>query len=97
MLLPRHMLPSRFVVLKQLPLGRTGKVDRKALPDATGIVRLDRGSGRSALTKLEEVVAAAWGEVLGIASSSLGPQDHFLALGGNSVSILRVSRHLTAE
>lgn len=95
-LLPRHMLPSRFVLLRKLPLGRTGKIDRKSLPEASCAVRLDRTNHLGSLTKLERAIADIWGEVLGIEGARLGPQDHFLALGGNSVAILRVSRRLAA-
>jgi len=97
LLLPRHMLPTRFLLMRRLPLTRSGKVDRGSLPETDAAVRLDRCSDHSGLTKLERAVASAWGEVLGIDGSQLRAQDHFLALGGNSVSILRVSRLLTAE
>ncbi|CAK0808337.1 unnamed protein product [Prorocentrum cordatum] len=96
-LLPRHMLPTHFLLMSRLPLGRTGKLDRKGLPAASAAVRLDRANDRDSLTKLERVVAGVWGEVLGVDGGTLGPQDHFLALGGNSVSVLRASRALAAR
>merc|ERR1712226_1550662 len=41
-----------------------------------------------------QVVASVWGEVLG--REGIGPNDHFLALGGHSLSVLQVSRKLIA-
>eukprot|EP00913_Durusdinium_trenchii_P014384 g13491.t1 len=63
--LPRHMLPSKFILMQRLPLTANGKVDNKALPEV---------------------------EVLG--RKGIGPNDHFLALGGHSMSVLQVSRRL---
>ena len=49
----------------------------------------------SSLTSLERVVAAVWEEVLG--RVGIGPNDHFLALGGHSMSVLQVSRRLLQQ
>eukprot|EP00929_Paragymnodinium_shiwhaense_P009439 TRINITY_DN113615_c0_g1_i1.p1 TRINITY_DN113615_c0_g1~~TRINITY_DN113615_c0_g1_i1.p1 ORF type:complete len:905 (+),score=134.92 TRINITY_DN113615_c0_g1_i1:74-2788(+) len=88
--LPRHMLPSRFILLQQLPLTQNGKVNSKALPEVVEVST----KAASALTALEKTVASVWGEILG--RSGIGPNDHFLALGGHSMSVLQVSRKLLA-
>mmetsp|Transcript_68412 Transcript_68412/g.222554 ORF Transcript_68412/g.222554 Transcript_68412/m.222554 type:complete len:897 (+) Transcript_68412:70-2760(+) len=88
--LPRHMLPSRFVLMQQLPLTTNGKVDSKRLPEVVEVF----GSAATSLTVLEQVVAGVWGDVLG--RTGVGPNDHFLALGGHSSSVLQVSRRLAA-
>ena len=85
--LPRHMLPSKFVLMQRLPLTPNGKVDQKALPSAVEASRV-----ASSLTSLERLVASVWEEVLG--RRGIGPNDHFLALGGHSMSVLQVSRRL---
>eukprot|EP00933_Yihiella_yeosuensis_P021614 TRINITY_DN17086_c0_g1_i1.p1 TRINITY_DN17086_c0_g1~~TRINITY_DN17086_c0_g1_i1.p1 ORF type:complete len:673 (+),score=125.58 TRINITY_DN17086_c0_g1_i1:223-2241(+) len=86
--LPRHMLPSRFVLMQQLPLTANEKVDSKKLPEVVEVTT----SPSSSLTTLEEIVAKVWEEVLG--RSGIGPNDHFLGLGGHSLSVLQVSRRL---
>ncbi|CAE7649537.1 bacC [Symbiodinium microadriaticum] len=88
--LPRHMLPSRFVLMQRLPLTQNGKVDTKALPESVDV----SSTSSSSLTALERVVASVWEEVL--KRSGVGPNDHFLALGGHSMSVLQVSRRLVA-
>ncbi|CAE7639266.1 ppsB [Symbiodinium pilosum] len=88
--LPRHMLPSSFVLMQLLPLTANGKVDSKALPESVDVAP----SSSSSLTSLERVVASVWEDVL--KRKGVGPNDHFLALGGHSMSVLQVSRRLLA-
>ncbi|MBF6170990.1 non-ribosomal peptide synthetase [Nocardia blacklockiae] len=88
--LPSYMVPAAYVVLDELPLTVHGKVDRRALPAPTFEVR----EYRSARTELEQAVAAAFTEVLGIERAGL--DDDFFALGGNSLAATRVVARLSA-
>ncbi|MER5264192.1 amino acid adenylation domain-containing protein [Actinosynnema sp. NPDC002837] len=84
-LLPEYMVPSTFVVLDALPLTPHGKVDRKALP------AVDFGTPvttRAARTREEEILCGVLAEVLGVAS--VGADDSFFALGGDSISSIQV-------
>ncbi|HVR97663.1 MAG TPA: condensation domain-containing protein, partial [Thermoanaerobaculia bacterium] len=86
--LPAYMVPSAFVALETLPLTPNGKVDRRALP-APGGDRPEMGREFVApRTAAEEVLAAIWGEVLGI--DRVGVEDNFFALGGDSILTLKV-------
>ncbi|GLW93516.1 non-ribosomal peptide synthetase [Actinokineospora globicatena] len=86
--LPEHMVPAAVVVLDRIPLTPNGKVDRKALPapDFAGLA-----TSRQPETDAERTLAAVFAEVLGV--PSVGLDDDFFALGGDSIiSIQLVSR-----
>ena len=85
--LPEYMVPSHFVVLEALPLTANGKLDRKALPapvvDAAG-TREEREPESPA----EQIVAAMFGEVLGV--EKVGAEGNFFELGGHSLLATQV-------
>ena len=86
--LPDYMVPSEIVVLDDLPLSPTGKVDRAALP-APAAVRPRRALRAPARrTPTERAVAAIWSDVLG--HDGIGPDDDFFELGGHSLLAVRV-------
>ncbi len=78
--LPGYMVPAQLVVLAAMPLGPTGKIDRKALPDVEADPALDHVAPRDAT---EELLAGIWSEVLGV--ERVGVHDDFFALGGHSL------------
>ncbi|WP_302281505.1 alpha/beta fold hydrolase [Rhodococcus rhodochrous] len=90
-LLPSYMVPSRVVVLDELPLNASGKLDRGALP--TPVFETD--SFRAPRTETQQIVAAVFGEVLGV--ERVGLDDNFFALGGNSLSATRIVSGLAAQ
>ncbi len=88
--LPDYMLPSAFVWLDALPLTRSGKLDRLALPVpmAEGLVV----GSVAPRTPTEQQVAQIWAEVLGLAR--VGVQDNFFELGGQSLKAVQVLSRL---
>ncbi|MEA2693436.1 MAG: hypothetical protein QOJ16_2823, partial [Acidobacteriota bacterium] len=86
--LPDYMLPAGLAVLSALPLSPSGKVDRRALLRlAVESPAADDSSSAAPRTALERYLASLWREALGRdPSASLGHDDDFFALGGNSIS-----------
>ena len=86
--LPAPMVPSAIVSLPRLPLGPTGKVDRKALP-APDLSPAATGERFVApRDELETVLIEVWERVLG--RKGIGARDDFFDLGGHSLLGVRL-------
>ncbi len=88
--LPDYMIPAAFVVLGEFPTLPNGKVDRDALPAPSRDV-----ARREPVTDAERDVCDAVAELLGL--SSVGPDEDFFALGGNSLLATRLSFAIRAR
>ncbi|MDT0437441.1 non-ribosomal peptide synthetase [Streptomyces doudnae] len=87
--MPAYMLPARFVVLDAMPVNRSGKIDKRALPLPP--TETDRSDTRytAPATPAEKILGEIWREVLGL--SRIGVHDDFFRIGGSSLSTVRVS------
>jgi amino acid adenylation domain-containing protein/non-ribosomal peptide synthase protein (TIGR01720 family) len=93
--LPGFMVPSVFVVVEALPVGPTGKVDRKALP-VPDAVRPDVGTEFAApRSEIESVLAQIWADVLGV--DRVGVEDNFFELGGDSILSIQIVARAGAQ
>ena len=82
-ILPDYMVPSTFVIMDELPLTATNKVDRLALP-APGTARPELDNPFVApRTPMEEELTKIWVQVLNI--DQIGIHDDFSELGGHSL------------
>ncbi|OXY88643.1 non-ribosomal peptide synthetase [Streptomyces diastatochromogenes] len=87
--LPAYMLPARFVFLDEMPVNRSGKIDKRALPLPTAEAVESDTEYVAPATPAEKVLAEVWREVLGL--SRIGVHDDFFRIGGSSLSTVRVS------
>ncbi|MEU6699192.1 amino acid adenylation domain-containing protein [Pseudonocardia sp. NPDC046786] len=85
--LPEYMVPSVFHRLDALPLTPNSKIDTKALAALVAEPDPDDGVEPPA-TPTERRVAAVWATVLGV--ERIGRGDDFFALGGSSLSAVKV-------
>jgi acyl carrier protein len=89
------MVPSQFVILEELPLTSTGKVDRSALP-APDPMRPELDDRYEApRTSVERVLTGIWQELLEL--ERIGVNDNFFVLGGHSLLATRLVSSIRAE
>ncbi|SDQ31306.1 non-ribosomal peptide synthetase [Pseudovibrio sp. Tun.PSC04-5.I4] len=86
--LPDYMVPSLYVQLASLPLSANGKIDRKQLPEPSGINAPASQTHKGPQTPLEEALAQIWAEVLQL--EHVGMQDNFFDIGGHSLRATRI-------
>jgi amino acid adenylation domain-containing protein len=86
--LPEFMLPGIFMILDDLPLNPNGKIDKNSLPippAKTASAEMNAGMDSP---NLEPALAAIWKKLLGI--ETVGANDNFFHLGGNSLMMLEM-------
>jgi amino acid adenylation domain-containing protein len=86
--LPEYMVPPVYVEMPALPLGPSGKVDRRALSRLAPPERRAAGDSTAPRTAAETRLAAIWREVLRV--EQVGVEDNFFELGGDSVLSIQV-------
>jgi amino acid adenylation domain-containing protein len=93
--LPDYMQPAAFVVLNELPLTSSGKVNTRLLPrPASSRLRLD-ALFVPPRTDLERKLAELWAELLEL--EQVGVLDNFFELGGQSLLTARMAARLEEE
>jgi mycobactin phenyloxazoline synthetase len=84
-LVPAHMIPRHISLLDHIPFTLGGKIDRHFVEGklAAAVTGLAKPGHRAPSTPLQSALAAIVGDVLGV--ESVGVDDDFFALGGDSV------------
>jgi thioesterase domain-containing protein len=86
--LPAYLVPSHVVLVDDLPLTRSGKLDRKRLPDPFADAPADTADPGGRTDQLAAGVAELWREVLGLAH--VDPNESFFDAGGDSLLAVRL-------
>lgn len=96
--LPAYYVPGMFMPVTNMPMTTSGKLDRKVLRQLAADVpesqmaafRLAGNSGRAPTGHIEITLARLWAEVLKLNADSVGAEDSFFRLGGDSISAMRL-------
>jgi amino acid adenylation domain-containing protein len=86
--LPEYMVPSAFVMLAEMPLTSSGKINRRALPLPEQSTPAMKRAYQPPQTDAERTIAAIWQEALKV--EKVGLTDNFFDLGGHSLSMVKV-------
>ncbi|KAI1279715.1 peptide synthetase [Xylaria sp. FL0933] len=95
--LPSYMIPDTWFVLdrKLVNIWVEG-MEEQTLQLARQLMSSSRKPDSSTIdTETEKLIRAAWSQVLAIPSDTIDADDHFLALGGDSITAMNVSRFLS--
>jgi amino acid adenylation domain-containing protein len=96
--LPAYYVPSMFMPVTSMPMTTSGKLDRKVLRALAAAVpeaqltpfRLAGKSGRAPSGHVEVTLARLWASVLKLDADTVGAEDSFFRLGGDSISAMRL-------
>ncbi|KAE8378091.1 hypothetical protein BDV26DRAFT_292570 [Aspergillus bertholletiae] len=97
--LPSYMVPSRFLLIEAMPLTTSGKVDRRQLAaraktmDREGKLFTSQHTNNAESWEqgsIEEKIADAWVQVLGIDKAKVASNVAFSRLGGDSIRAIRL-------
>jgi aryl carrier-like protein len=96
--LPVYMMPGVYIPLQHLPLTSSGKTDRLRLRQLGGQLTAEQLTAcsvgertkRAPSTDMEVTLQRLWAEVLHLEPSSIGVDDSFFRLGGDSIKAMRL-------
>ncbi|MBK8805427.1 MAG: amino acid adenylation domain-containing protein [Bacteroidales bacterium] len=83
--LPDYMIPAHFVLLKEMPLNTSGKIDRKSLPEPVFEIFEEKIKPAS---EYEKQLSTIWSELLNI--KDIGVTNNFFEVGGDSLSSIKL-------
>lgn len=97
--IPAHMLPTMYLSLPEMPLTTSGKIDRRSLREIGGPFLAQRlaelrsataAVKRQPSTNLEKQLQKIWAHILKIETQSIGLDDDFFQLGGDSILAMQL-------
>lgn len=88
--LPSYMVPTSINIIDKMPINANGKVDRCMLAKRFHTRTTGRVAKRQPRTQLQRDMQRIWGQVLGFNPVSIGLDDRFFQLGGDSLGAMKV-------
>ncbi|KAK1914063.1 hypothetical protein P3342_007309 [Pyrenophora teres f. teres] len=88
--LPTYMVPQTLAILDAMPVNQNGKVDRKALEQQIDTQKGQSGLKRQPETETQRTMQQLWAGVLAIDADSIGLDDSFFRLGGDSIAAMKL-------
>ncbi|KAL4880716.1 hypothetical protein BJY04DRAFT_218873 [Aspergillus karnatakaensis] len=101
--MPAYMVPSLYIPVESIPLTGTGKLDRRAVQkivEEMSTTELEsyfaaasesRNSRVPPSTEIEKALQRIWADALGVAVDTIGADDDFFQLGGDSVVAMHIA------
>ena len=90
--LPDYAVPSTFLLLDELPLTPSGKIDRRALPRPADIAPMSDAAYVAPRDEIERTIATIWRDFVKVDRMSI--HDNFFDLGGHSLVVLQIQSKL---
>ncbi|KAK3179273.1 NRPS [Lecanicillium sp. MT-2017a] len=101
--LPAYMIPDTYFPLGRIPLGRTGKTDRRRLREIGcinhgNIASQRQGHRRTApSTEMESILLELWMNVLNLPAESISVDSAWIRLGGDSITAMQLASRCRAR
>ncbi|KAL0935879.1 nonribosomal peptide [Colletotrichum truncatum] len=97
--LPEYMVPSAYVAVERLPTTASSKRDRVFVKACLWALSADGSlfpvtgnkDKQAELFGNEKLLQEWWSKILNIESETISAGDHFFALGGNSITAIRLA------
>ena len=89
--LPNYMLPVHFMRLEALPLTRSGKIDRLALPKFDSFLAETYTLPSNAI---EAKLCGIWSTLFNVPSSQVSVDQGFFSCGGNSIIAIEMTMQI---
>lgn len=93
--IPHYMVPAHFIEMDAFPLTERGKIDKNALtaPESKPVQQV--ASRSTPGNEMETTLCQIWKEVL--LTETIGMDDNFFSLGGDSLKAIQMVSRLTRE
>ncbi|KAJ4354970.1 hypothetical protein N0V95_003349 [Ascochyta clinopodiicola] len=88
--LPTYMVPQTITILDAMPVNQNGKVDRKTLEQRMQTQATSRESVQQPISEEERTMQQLWAGVLNVTPNSIGLDDSFFRLGGDSITAMKL-------